>query len=117
VIALVPLIKAYLSNTVKDKELAVFDRIIGDVTDSQSGIHQVLTKIMFDRLEVFALEIVKKITWDAPDQSMFSSNGVSLPMESFVSETTTFHRIISKYLHTAEVKVCDINLENIERIV
>lgn len=103
IITMIPYIKNALHHIKKDSD--PFDRVIGDYNDSRQNLHAELLKIMSERISVHALEITQKINWDAPDSSMFSSNGTSLSMYSLMNETVTFHKIISKYLDKAAVSV------------
>ena len=102
-ITMIPYIKNAVNHVRKENDS--FDRIVGDLTDSRQNLHAELLKIMSERISVHALELTQKINWDTPDSSMFSSNGTSLSMYSLMNETTTFHKIISKYLDKAAVAV------------
>lgn len=115
--AVIPYIRTGLSQLLPSRQqvlLSDFDRIIGDFRDHQNELYMNLVNIMVDRLGTHANHLVvllpnQGINWDNPEQKDFSSDTISVPMSVLVKETTTLHKVISKFLPPESLRVNVIN--------
>ncbi|KAI8924687.1 hypothetical protein BC831DRAFT_464348 [Entophlyctis helioformis] len=107
VIAMIPYLKTGFAALLPPKQqvlLGDFDRILRDYRDHQSELFMKLVGIMNDRLVLHAGKLVA-IAWDHPDPKEFSADeGVTVHMAVLVKETTTLHKVLSKYLPPASLR-------------
>ncbi|KAJ1343671.1 hypothetical protein BSLG_001746 [Batrachochytrium salamandrivorans] len=101
VIAIIPYIRNGMSRLLSSKQqilLTDFDRILRDFKEHQNELYAKLVSIMNDRLGPHASKL-GAITWDNPDPKEISAEeAVTVHMAVLIKETTTLHKVLSKYL-------------------
>jgi vacuolar protein sorting-associated protein 54 len=104
VIALIPYVRETFRRHLSPKQavmLIEFDKLKCDYQEHQNEIHAKLIAIMGDRLSAH-IKNLNAIRWDVQP----AKPGTNEYMELLVKETVTLHKVLSRYLASAVVKVC-----------
>ena len=107
VIALIPYVRETFRRHLSPKQavmLIEFDKLKRDYQEHQNEIHAKLIAIMGDRLSAH-IKSLNAIRWDAPA----AQPGTNEYMELLVKETVTLHKVLSRYLASPVVEVCQSN--------
>ncbi|TFY76653.1 hypothetical protein EWM64_g7359 [Hericium alpestre] len=100
-IALIPYIRETFRRHLNPKQavmLIEFDKLKRDYQEHQNEIHSKLIAIMGDRLTAH-IKSLQQVKWDAP-----AAKPVNDYMELLVKETTTLHKVLSRYLSNTVVE-------------
>ncbi|EGF78134.1 hypothetical protein BATDEDRAFT_90790 [Batrachochytrium dendrobatidis JAM81] len=107
IIAIIPYIRKGISRLLSPKQqvlLSDFDRILRDFREHQNELYAKLISIMNDRLALHASKL-GAISWDNPDSKEISAEEtVTVHMAVLIKETTTLHKVLSKYLPADALK-------------
>ncbi|KAK9765317.1 hypothetical protein K7432_006451 [Basidiobolus ranarum] len=99
VIAIIPFVQNCIRVNMSAKQamlLTEFDRVLRDFKEHQSELHEKLITIMKERATVHCRSL-KAINWDTPAEAN-TEEKPNRYMEIIVKETTTLHKVLSKYL-------------------
>ncbi|ORX99734.1 Vps54-domain-containing protein [Basidiobolus meristosporus CBS 931.73] len=99
VIAIIPFVQNCVRVNMSTKHallLTEFDRVLRDFKEHQSELHEKLITIMKERAAVHCRSL-KTIKWDTPAEAD-AQEKPNRYMEIIVKETTTLHKVLSKYL-------------------
>jgi len=102
-IALIPYVREMFRRHLSATQavmLVEFDKLKRDYQEHQHEIHAKLVVIMGDRLSVHCRSL-QEIKWDVAT----TDPGPSVYMETLVKETTTLHKVLSKYLAAPAVEL------------
>lgn len=121
IVCLIPYMREFVRRHLNPKQavmLVEFDKLKRDFQEHQNEIHAKLVAIMADRLAVHCqtlkvgsrMPAVEQILTMFPDQAIDweASNSLSGPnayAEMLVKETTTLHKVLSKYLSSQAVSI------------
>lgn len=106
-VALTPLLKDYVGQYLPAKHMVLlseFDRVGNDFKGHQQEIHVKLVAIMNERFSIH-IKAMQVIQWDVDDTTGKQAN---IYMETLVKETMTLHKVLSKYLPSADLQVKEI---------
>eukprot|EP00842_Homolaphlyctis_polyrhiza_P003858 jgi/Hompol1/4473/HPOL_001732-RA len=106
VLAILPYLKDGISRLLPQKQqvlLGDFDRIIRDFREHQNELY------------MNCFPIAQAISWDNPDPKEFSAEeSVTVHMAVLVKETTTLHKVLSKYLPAEALRRMEEDFRKIE---
>ncbi|KIY43546.1 Vps54-domain-containing protein [Fistulina hepatica ATCC 64428] len=94
-ISLIPYVRETFRRHLRQTQVVIlveFDKLKRDYQEHQHEVHQKLIAIMNDRLS-FHVKTLRAINWEVPTKDPVNSY-----MSLLVKETTTLHKVLSKYL-------------------
>ncbi|KNE69277.1 hypothetical protein AMAG_13659 [Allomyces macrogynus ATCC 38327] len=103
VMALIPHLRRAIAHAMVEKQtvfLAEYDRVHKDYADHQQGVYAKLVAIMEERV-MFHCHAFGAVDWEAqpgPDEHAATLPPPTPSMEALVKETTTLHKVLSRYL-------------------
>ncbi|KAJ3374726.1 hypothetical protein GGF31_006623 [Allomyces arbusculus] len=103
VMALIPHLRRAIAHAMVEKQtvfLSEYDRVHKDYADHQQGVYAKLVAIMEERV-MFHCHAFGAVDWEAqpvPDEHAATLPPPTPSMEALVKETTTLHKVLSRYL-------------------
>ncbi|KNE68768.1 hypothetical protein AMAG_13408 [Allomyces macrogynus ATCC 38327] len=103
VMALIPHLRRAIAHAMVEKQtvfLTEYDRVLKDYADHQQGVYAKLVAIMEERV-MFHCHAFGAVDWESqpvPDEHAATLPPPTPSMEALVKETTTLHKVLSRYL-------------------
>ncbi|KAJ3311354.1 hypothetical protein HDV04_004066 [Boothiomyces sp. JEL0838] len=107
VMAMIPYIKDALSELLNARQLVLlndFEKILRDYKDHQNELFVNLINTMSERSAIH-VQTIASINWDTPEEKDMTAEGISQPIYQLVTETSTLHKLLSKYLPLESTKM------------